>query len=389
MKVCIITTVHPVFSTRIFHREAKTLVRAGYDVTLVAQHDKNEIVDGVKIVALPRPRNRFTRIFGLTWRAFRLAFRQRADIYHFHDPEFLLWGLLLQLVTRKPVIYDVHEYFPESLEDKEWLPRLLRPPLKVILGAAERLIAGRLAGVVVVNSDLARRFSHKIRPVVVLPNYPPRAFAQPDLPAPLSSTSSGDRPVLVYVGGLTEDRGITQLIRVLAQVRATLPNVQLRLVGRFVSRGYERSVRSLIASLELSEAVELIGPVPHREVPRYLKTADVGVFLPLSSSRRYAWGEPMKYFEYCAAGLPVIMSDFPVKRRLLEEVGNGVVIDPHDVQSIASAIIDLLRDPQRRKEMGQAGQRAFLESYCWEAVEGRLLALYRRLHQWRSTEIQF
>ena len=87
--VCILTTVHPPFDTRIFHKEAKTLVHAGYKVSIVAQHAKSEIANGVRIIALPKPRNRLTRIFGLTWRAFRLALRQRADIFHFHDPELL------------------------------------------------------------------------------------------------------------------------------------------------------------------------------------------------------------------------------------------------------------------------------------------------------------
>jgi len=59
-----LTTVHLPFDTRIFHKEAKTLVKAGYDVSLIVQHDKNELVDGVKIIALPKPRSRFTRIFG-------------------------------------------------------------------------------------------------------------------------------------------------------------------------------------------------------------------------------------------------------------------------------------------------------------------------------------
>ncbi|NLM38812.1 MAG: glycosyltransferase family 4 protein, partial [Firmicutes bacterium] len=104
-KVCILTTVHPPFDTRIFHKQAKTLVQAGYDVTLIAQHERDEVVDGVKIIALPKPRNRLSRMFGLTWRAFRLALRQRADVYHFHDPELLPNGVLLRLFTRAKVIY--------------------------------------------------------------------------------------------------------------------------------------------------------------------------------------------------------------------------------------------------------------------------------------------
>lgn len=80
-KVCILTSVHEPFDTRIFHKQAKSLVRVGYEVTLIAQHDRDEIVGSIKIVALPKPKNRLRRMLG-TWRVFRLAYRQKADIYH-------------------------------------------------------------------------------------------------------------------------------------------------------------------------------------------------------------------------------------------------------------------------------------------------------------------
>jgi hypothetical protein len=62
-KVCILSSVHPALDTRIFYKEAKTLAQAGYEVTLIAQHDKSETVNGVRIIALPSPKNRFQRIF--------------------------------------------------------------------------------------------------------------------------------------------------------------------------------------------------------------------------------------------------------------------------------------------------------------------------------------
>ena len=65
-KVCILTSVHPPFDTRIFHKEAKSLVKAGYDVMLIAQHDKEETVDEIRIVPLSKPKNRYegtTRIY--------------------------------------------------------------------------------------------------------------------------------------------------------------------------------------------------------------------------------------------------------------------------------------------------------------------------------------
>src|SRR6266404_4211994 len=96
-RVCILTTVHAPFDTRVFHREAKTLASAGYEVILVAQHNCEQVVDGVHIVPLPQSRNRFDRMTRLTFKALCLAVKHSADVYHFHDPELIPVGLFLRL----------------------------------------------------------------------------------------------------------------------------------------------------------------------------------------------------------------------------------------------------------------------------------------------------
>ena len=68
-KVCLLTSAHPPLDVRIFHKEAKSLVKAGYDVTLIAQHNKEEIVDGIKIINLKKPRNRIGRMTKTVWSA--------------------------------------------------------------------------------------------------------------------------------------------------------------------------------------------------------------------------------------------------------------------------------------------------------------------------------
>ena len=129
IKVCHITTVHQPFDTRIFHKEAKTLVKAGYNVSIIAQHPRNELVDRVKIVALPKPKNRFFRILFLTKKAYKIALSQKADIYHFHDPEFLPLAIKLRKQTGSKTIYDVHENISGQILTKQWIPDILRKPL--------------------------------------------------------------------------------------------------------------------------------------------------------------------------------------------------------------------------------------------------------------------
>ena len=109
MKAVIVSSVHRAGDARILHKEAATLARAGYEVVLIAQGEGAPLpVAGVRLVDLPRTTQRWRRPANW-WRLWRWALRERAGIYHFHDPELLPWGLLLQRVARRPVIYDAHE----------------------------------------------------------------------------------------------------------------------------------------------------------------------------------------------------------------------------------------------------------------------------------------
>ena len=180
-KVCILTTVHPPFDTRIFHKQAKTLARAGYDVTLIAQHDGDRVVEGVRVIGLPKPHNRFTRIFGLTWRAFRLALRQRADVYHFHDPELLPAGALLKLFTKAKVIYDVHENVPKQILNKAWLPSWSRRLVALAYMLIERGLLPFIDEIIIAEDSYIENYRDR-KNVVAIRNDPllPRAVKRPD-----------------------------------------------------------------------------------------------------------------------------------------------------------------------------------------------------------------
>ena len=133
-----ITTVHSPFDNRIFHRECKTLLAAGYDVSLVAAHERDETVDGIRICSFRRPDGRLARMTLGVWRALRVAMRQGSRIYHFHDPEFIPAALVLWVMGKR-VIYDIHEDNSTALLEREYLPRALRSIIARTLSACERL----------------------------------------------------------------------------------------------------------------------------------------------------------------------------------------------------------------------------------------------------------
>lgn len=376
-KVCILTTVHPPFDTRIFHKQAKTLVRAGYDVTLIAQHEKDEVVDGVRIVALPKLRNRFVRIFCLTWRAFRLALRQQADIYHFHDPELLPIGVLLKLLTRAKVIYDVHEDVRRQILNKSWLPSWSRRFLVLTYALCEGICLPFIDRIVIAEDSYIKHFRDRWN-VVAIRNYPLLSYFK------LSrGTNAEGRPEntfeVFYVGGVTRLRGTIQLVEALRILKSDgYQRVRLRLVGPLMPPSLKTELGSLVQRYGLQEEVFIPGPVPHERVSELLAKAHVGI-ATLHPDPNYVESLPTKLFEYMAAGLPVVASNFPLWREIVEGNNCGLCVDPLDPKAIAEAVEYLLTHPEEAHRMGGNGRRAVEEKYNWEREGERLLKLYGEL----------
>ena len=128
-RVCHITTVHPVDDHRIVYKECVSLREAGYDVTLIAPHPRDTSVAGVPVTALQvSARTRIERIVRHPQAAYRAALALDADLYHFHDPEFLPYGTRLARAGKR-VVYDAHEDVPTQIRSKDWLRGPSRAPL--------------------------------------------------------------------------------------------------------------------------------------------------------------------------------------------------------------------------------------------------------------------
>jgi len=367
IKTCALSTVHGPFDTRIFHKEAKTLARAGYDAILVAQHDGDTIVEGVRVIGLPKPKNRFARIFGLTWRAFRVALRQRADVYHFHDPELLPWGVLLKLFTRAKIIYDVHEDVSQQILTKHWLPAIARRPIAWLFDRWEKLACRYLDAVVVATEGIAAKFRN-FNPVVVH-NYPDLEM----LPNPSSAPRRSEGKVLVYVGGISRIRGAVEMIRALEYL-AHIDGLRLDLIGRFEPPELEQELQALPGY----QRVRYLGWLQPPEVYAHLNEANVGLVC-LHPEPRFVVAWPVKLFEYMAAGLPVVASNFPLWREIVEGNACGLCVNPLDPKAIAEAIEYLLTHPEKARQMGQNGRRAVEGKYNWEKETQKLLSLYEKL----------
>ena len=221
--VCHVTTVHPSRDPRIFEKECRTLVQAGYEVHLVAQHPRDEVLEGVQIHALPTPRSRIDRATRIKRCAREWVERIGPRIVHFHDPELITLGSSLRRQGRV-VVYDVHENTYDQILHKPYIPRLLRPLAATAYRWVERRHLRGLATVHVLDT-IAQRYP---QPRVTVRNLPMIQTAAAEMPV----KDFGARPIrLIYAGAVSRTRGGMTMLHLAEDLDRTGVDFQLEIIG--------------------------------------------------------------------------------------------------------------------------------------------------------------
>jgi glycosyltransferase involved in cell wall biosynthesis len=368
VKVVQMATVHPPFDVRVFDKHCRTLAEAGYEVVYVTAHDRTEVRDGVTVKGVPKARSRRDRLTHVLPAVIRAAFREDADIHHFHDVELILAGYLLKLRGKK-VIYDVHENYPADVfREKPYLPRWVRHALAGAVAGAEWLAGRWFDGTVAVTTVIAARFP-AARTVVV------RNYARVgELQAGVTGPPYRERePIALFTGGLTPIRCAVEMVAMSDRLR-DITGYATVVVGRPESTAY-------VDQLALRpgwDRMRYEGIVASARVRQLLGEARLGLVLNLPRDD-FLELATNKLFEYMAAGLPVVSTDIPFWRTIVEETRCGIVVDGADAMQIADAVRWLLEHPAEAEAMGERGRRAAEELYDWKSEERTLLQLYDRI----------
>ena len=367
-RVCHLTCGHSPFDMRIFHKECRTLVKAGFDLTLVVPHYQDEVVEGIRILAVPKPETRRERMTRTVWEVYRKAVAADAVLYHFHDPGLIPVGLLLAL-RGKRVIYDVHEDVPQQTLSKDWLPKGSRWFTSTAMSAIENWASGHFAGLVTATPTIAQRFKRRGIPLALVQN-----FSLVDEKVLSRSGLSSDREMAaIYLGGISRIRGIREMIEAIEIVQKEV-KARLLLAGEFESQ----ALREEMERLPGWKAVEYLGQIDPKEVGKVMARARLGLVL-FHPEPNHIYAQPNKLFEYMSFGLPVIASDFTLWQEIVGRTGAGLLVNPLDPKAIATAIVFLLKHPEEGNAIGSRGRQAVEEHYNWAIEERKLLSLYESI----------
>jgi phosphatidylinositol alpha-mannosyltransferase len=287
---------------------------------------------------------------------------EKFDIVHVHEPGVPLLCLTVLRHSHAINVGTFHAY-----RETNALYEYGRPVAARIFGRLD----GRIVVSTVVRDYVAHYFPGDYR---VIPNGIDAArFDSPDI-KPIARFDDG-RPNILFVGRMEERKGFRHLMRAYPQIKEAIPNARLLVVGAFGDEEKAPFIRA--ARTHRLRGIHFVGWVSREDMPRYYRTANV-FCAPSTGFESFG----IVLLEAMAAGLPIVASDIAGYRQVLTDGVEGRLVRPGDDQSMAQAIIEMLKEPSLRSRMASRG-RSTAAGYDWPIIAERVLEYYDELMESR------
>lgn len=378
MSIVMITTVHPRYDTRVYLKQAHDLAEIyGDNFRLVVadglgSERKNSlqirdlgIFSGVRIV----------RIFKGWLASIRFLRAHKAKIMHFHDPELLPVAMLGRVFGIK-AIYDVHDDLSGSILHKHWVPNVLKKPFSITFGIFERIATLFCSQIVAATPEISKNFPSS--KTTVVQNYPRLEELNTADPEPFEVRPAN----FFYVGGISRVRAFREPIQALSVINKNLEKnrdkddiATLSICGSFRPESLMSEAQSLCGW----EYVKFNGWCDRDQVKKELSQSIGGVVLFYNAPNNIN-SQPNKLFEYMAGGIPVIASNFPRWREIVETHNCGIVVDPENTDEVARAMETLMDDREKAQKIGDNGRRSVKQEFNWEAESKKLQNVYTMIY---------
>lgn len=366
MKICHVTSVHNRYDGRIFEKECTSLANKGYDVTLLCVDDKSdEVKNNVKIIHIDKKfKNKFDRILNSSKVLLKKACEIDADVYHLHDPELIILGKKLQKKGKK-IIFDSHEDYPLLIMSKKWIKKPIRVLFSKYYTHLEKSNFPKFSALISVTPHIVNRLKEYNQKCYMVTNYP--------IINNIKKKTQFDN-YICFAGGITEQWSHKNIINALEGI-----NIEYKIAGK-ITDTYKKE----LSELNNYNKVKLCGILNKNEVQELYENSSIGMALCQESANvNYHEGSlgNTKLFEYMAAGLPIICTDFKLWEEIIKEYKCGICVNPNNILEVGNAIKEILNNPNLQKEMSINGIKATKEKYNWESQEKILYGIYEKINE--------
>lgn len=364
-RICHITSAHNSSDTRIFQKQCVSLAKEeSFDVYLVARGE-SRTEKNVKVVGVEGSGfGRIKRILFFTRKLYVKALEIDADIYQIHDPELLPYALKLTKMGKK-VIFDSHEDMFNQILIKNYLPKTIRKIIAHAYHAYETHVVKKLAAVLFpcpINGK--HPFEGRNKNALFISNAPELGAVE---------WKKKNKMKMCYVGSLSENRGVTNLLKAYKNIEAKVPLV---LAGKFESEEYEKYIREN----GLLDGVDYRGYCTKEELQEIYNETTVGISNLLNVGQYPKLGTfPTKVFEYMEKGLGVIVSDYPFSRYVLTKYKIGILINPSNERDLTNAMDYMINNPEEVFSMGGNSRTLIEEEYNWQKEYKKLRNVYYQI----------
>lgn len=374
MKICILSNSHHTTDVRLYYKIARSLAKLGDVYLICGSGVRNENANPYQQVV--DTESKWLALFHL----YRKAAKIKPDVVICVEPLTLFAGFALRRKFGSKVIFDVHEFFPDAFAERFVAP--LSWIMKFFYLGFERWLQGRCDATIGVCDEILDQLipDGQRKNAVAIPNYPVKNVwdYSCEMPAEISTICEMDFD-LIYIGGLTEDRGIFKILKSVSVLKQEFPRLTVLILGRFFSPAVEKKFNDLINDWNLNAIIYRQNWLPAEKIGLLLKRSKVGLWVFNPQSRRMRKAIPLKVLEYFAAGLPVVSIKTPLMNELVEKNRLGICCEYHSA-AIAKAVGDILRLKKADyAEMSKRAEELIETKYNWEAVEPLLFGIIKRL----------
>lgn len=352
LRIVVISTVHETYDTRIFYKQILSL-QSKYEIVYFSATLETPQYDW--IIPLSKSRTKMGRLLTHLSLIRRLP-RFKADLYLLHDPELLPLGILLKLFGNK-VVWDMHEDTYSDIRTKTYVKPLVRSAFAFIYKLFQ-VVSYKLFDGFVLAEDGYRSYFGESTKTCIVHNY-----------ALLDQLNNYDHiakepRTIVYIGSISVNRGIYQLLDLVIRVKIEFPDIRLILIGPFSDDSLDANVQKYIRHNNIEDNVQIRGSMKNVEAYPVIAKCMIGLALLLPEPN-FTKSLPTKMFEYMALGLPVVVSNFPRWEDIVKSHQAGVVVDPFDIASISEVVSSILANENLYAELSHNAKVAAQE-YSWE-----------------------